>query len=142
VVFLLAFSSIPFPASAQPKIETTHDCMTTQQLYRSGRDVSVPKVIHSVEPKLSQAARKSNESVSVLVTFCVETNGSPSNVSVVRVDDNKTHVRVSDPDSNPILKELEESAIEATKQYKFEPAKKDGEPVKVILIISINFQAS
>ena len=133
-------ATTPLFATAQPKTQLADDCVTIQQLYRSGHDVSAPKLIHSVEPNLSQAARQSKEPVSVLVNFCVGTDGSTSNWSVVRVEDNKSRITITNPDSNPILKELEESAVEATKQYKFEAAKKNGKPVKVALTIVINFQ--
>jgi hypothetical protein len=58
------------------------------------------------------------------------------------VEDNKSRITVTNPASNPILKEMEESAVEATKQYKFEPAKKNGKPVKVALTILSTFRNS
>jgi outer membrane biosynthesis protein TonB len=67
----------------------------------------------------------------------VETDGSVSNISVVGVF-NKSGV-ITDPDSNPILKELEDGAVEAAKLYKFEPGKKNGKAVVVELNVTVSF---
>jgi len=46
---------------------------------------------------------------------------------------------ITDPDSNPILKELEDDAVEAAKLYKFEPGKKNGKAVVVELNVTVSF---
>jgi hypothetical protein len=128
-------SSFDLDASASPRQDPASD---GDPIYKIGQGVSAPKLIFSVEPKPIQ---KSKEIWLVLISLVVDKNGSPDNISVLRVLDKDSAV-IQDPGGDSIWKDRTQSAIEAVKQYRFSPGKKDGKPVKVALVISINFQPS
>jgi hypothetical protein len=151
-VFLLACAPIPSFALAQPISQRTENSdpaqqttpVETDEVYKikAGGDVSAPKLIHSEEPKLSKALRKSREiqTVWVKLKFYVEKDGSTSNTSVVGVFDKNG--AITDPDNNPTLKELEQGAVEATKLYKFKPGTRNGKAVRVELYVVVSFRTS
>ncbi len=147
IALLMTFVGVSVPVSAQSTDQFADYSASTQrdplggtnEVYKIGNDVSAPKLIHVVEPKLSKTAKKSNEvqTTWVKLKLHVETDGSVSNISVVGIS-NKSGV-INDPDSNPILKELEDNAVEAASLYKFEPGKKNGKAVVVELNITVSF---
>jgi protein TonB len=89
-----------------------------------GGGVSAPKLIYSVEPEFSEEARKAKTAGNVLVELVVDPQGRPQNVRVVR----------------GVGMGLDEKAIEAVKQYKFQPAMEAGKPVAVRLDVDVEFQ--
>lgn len=89
-----------------------------------GNGVSAPVVVSAPNPQYTNEARAEKVSGSVLVQVQVSEDGLPTNVRVVR----------------GIGYGLDEKAIEAVKQYRFKPAMKDGQPVKVAMNIQVNFQ--
>ena len=95
-------------------------------VYKVGGDVSAPVLIHSVQPKLSEKARNAKVDGSALVNLYVDVNGNPSHIRVIR----------------GVGLDLDESAVEAVRRYKFKPAMKDGKPVMVEMNIEVNFQAN
>jgi hypothetical protein len=149
IALLMGYIGVPLPTSAQSTGQLTENSISSQQdpvgganeVYKIkvGNGVSPPKLIHVAEPKLSKAAKTSNEiqTTWVKLKLDVETDGSVSNISVVGVF-NKSSA-ITDPDSNPILKELEDDAVETAKLYKFEPGKKDGKAVVVELNVTVSF---
>jgi hypothetical protein len=114
-----------------------------EPIYKIGTGISPPKLVHSEEPKLSKAIRKSKESETtwIRVKLCVEANGTPSNITVVGVVD-KAGAPIADTDSDPIYGELKEGAMEAAKRYRFEPGKKSGTPVRVWIVVAVNIHSS
>ena len=93
-------------------------------VYKVGGGVSAPQVVRSVEPQYSDAARRAKLAGTCLVSLIVDINGLPQNVRVVR----------------PLGKGLDEKAVEAVKQYRFEPAMYEGHPVPVEVNIQVSFQ--
>ena len=91
---------------------------------RIGDGVSAPILIYSVEPELSEEARKNKIEGNVLVGFWVDTDGKPSHIRVLR----------------GIGYGLDENAVEAVRQYKFKPAMENGKPVLVELNAEVNYQ--
>ena len=89
-----------------------------------GGGVSAPIPIYQPEPEFSEEARKAKVAGNVLVYLEVDATGRPRNVRVVR----------------GIGLGLDEKAMEAVRQYKFKPAKKDGKPVTVEMNVEVNFQ--
>jgi len=86
--------------------------------------VKPPKLIHSVDPEFSKEARKAKFSGVVEVYLVVDEDGNPTHVRVVK----------------SAGMGLDEEAVNAVSQYKFLPATKDGQPVKVEVYIDVNFQ--
>lgn len=83
-----------------------------------------PRVIYHVEPEYTPDAREKKIEGTVTLTFTVDTQGLPQNVQVTR----------------PLYPSLDQSAIEAARKMRFEPAMKDGQPVPKTLSIEMHFQ--
>jgi TonB family protein len=86
--------------------------------------VTPPRPKHKVEPTYSQEALDAKYQGSVLLRLLIDSSGNVKDPVVVR----------------PLGLGLDEKAIEAVRQWKFEPATKDGEPVEVKANIEINFR--
>jgi len=82
-----------------------------------------PKVIHQVSPKPNSGADGFRISGAVLIGLVVSSHGLPVNVHVVRSVD----------------KDIDQSAMEAVREWRFEPARKGDKPVAVRLTIEIRF---
>jgi len=91
-------------------------------LMKDGATAPIP--IYQVEPEFSAKARKAKKGGVVTVRMLVDKQGLPQNVHVV----------------HGVGMGLDEKAVEAVKQYKFRPAKKDGQPVEEAINIEVNFK--
>ncbi|HLH32690.1 MAG TPA: energy transducer TonB, partial [Terriglobia bacterium] len=91
-----------------------------------GGGVSPPSVISSVKPQYPDTARNAKLQGTVVVEAIILEDGSLTVSKVVR----------------GLGMGLDESAIDALKQWKFKPGMKDGKPVKVRLNIEVNFNLS
>jgi periplasmic protein TonB len=116
-------------SGAQPAQKSTD--AEPNGVYKIGGDVSAPVLIYAVEPKMSEEARHAHVKGDVWVKIYVDKNGNPTHVHVIR-----------GIGPNGVGLDLDESAIETVKQYKFKPAMKSGKPVMVELNIEVNFQAN
>ena len=94
--------------------------------FRVGGPVSAPRLISSVRPRYTEEARKAGIRGTVVLWVLVEPDGCPSAVRVAR----------------PLGAGLDEQAIAAVRCWKYEPAKKDGQPVRVEMLIDIPFDPS
>ncbi|HWC16858.1 MAG TPA: energy transducer TonB [Terriglobales bacterium] len=92
-------------------------------VYHTGCGIAPPRVIYQVAPDYSERARKKKISGTVIISVVVDTKGAVRDVKVERV----------------LEASLDEQAIAAIKQWKFEPATRDGKPVAVQVSIEINF---
>jgi TonB family protein len=88
-----------------------------------GPGITPPKIISKREPAYSEQARKAKLEGSVLLSLVIDENGKPIDIKVVR----------------SLGMGLDEKAIEAVKQWRFEPGKKDGKPVSIASQIQITF---
>jgi periplasmic protein TonB len=92
--------------------------------YRVGGGVSAPKVVYDPDPEYSEEARKSKFQGTVVLWLVVSPDGKPQQIRVQR----------------SLGMGLDEKAIEAVRQWRFEPAKKDGQPVPVMINVEVNFR--
>jgi len=92
---------------------------------RVGRDISAPHVVPKIDPAYSDEARKIHYSGTVLLSLVITPDGLPSNIHVLM----------------PIGAGLDEKAVDAVKQWRFQAAgKSDGHPVPVQATIEVNFR--
>jgi TonB family protein len=89
-----------------------------------GGGVSTPVLIYSVPPEFSEQAKKDQVGGTVLIHLWVDEQGRPEHVRVLR----------------GVGKGLDEKAVEAVRQYKFNPAMEGGRPVLVELNTEVNFK--
>jgi hypothetical protein len=92
--------------------------------YHVGGSVTEPKVLSYVDPSYTGAARRLKFSGMTDIHLVIDENGLPTNMTVGR----------------PLGLGLDEMAIYAVSQYRFKPATKDGQPVKVAMYVDVNFQ--
>ena len=92
-------------------------------VYRVGGGVSAPVLVYKTEPEFSEEARKTKTQGLVTIACVVGPDGRVRDMQVV----------------GPLGMGLDEKAIEALKQWRFDPAKKDGVPVAVKVAIEVDF---
>ncbi len=92
-------------------------------IFHVGGGVSPPRQIYAPEPEFSEEARKAKYQGVCTLGLIVGTDGRPSNIRVL----------------SSLGMGLDEKAIEAVKNWKFEPAMKDGHPVRVEIAVEVDF---
>jgi periplasmic protein TonB len=92
--------------------------------YRVGGGVTAPRVIYAPEPEFSDEARKAKYQGTVVLWLVVGSDGTTHNIRV----------------RQSLGMGLDEKAIEAIRQWKFEPGRKDGIPVAVQVDVEVNFR--
>jgi len=95
-----------------------------EQVYRVvGGNVKAPRAIYDPEPEYTEKARKEGQQGIVLIRMVVGSDGMPRDVKVYR----------------SLSADLDESAMNTVKKWKFAPGTKDGKPVAVQIIVEISF---
>jgi TonB family protein len=92
-------------------------------VFRVGGGVSAPRVLDDPSPDYSEEARKAKYQGTVVLWLIVDASGKPRDVKVAR----------------SLGMGLDQKAIEAVRQWKFQPAMKDGTPVAVQINVEVNF---
>lgn len=111
-------------------------------IYHAGDGVTMPKLVYSVEPEFSEEARKRKIAGSVMLHFIVETDGHVRDVQVIKsVADGlpKEKPREAKKDREAALT-LDQQAVKAASQYRFEPGRYQGKPVPTELTVETKFQ--
>lgn len=92
------------------------------QVFRPHVD-TIPKVTHSVDPKFSKFGRKNRIEGSCLLSMLVDPQGRIHDLHVVK----------------SLEPSMDANAMDAVRQYKFDPATRDGQPINFPLTIEIDF---
>ncbi len=93
-------------------------------VYRVGGGVSAPRVLYAPDPNYSDEARKAKYQGTVVLWVIVGPDGRVRDVRVQRT----------------LGMGLDEKAIEAVRTWKFDPAKRNGQPVAVQVNVEVNFR--
>jgi TonB family protein len=91
--------------------------------YRPGKNVTSPVVLREVKPEYTTAARDAKTAGHVWLSCAVMPDGTVSDVRVIRGLD-----RI-----------LDQKAIEALRQWRFAPGRRDGVPVRVDVDVEMAF---
>jgi len=89
----------------------------SEEVVEIGGDVSPPKLVHRVDPAHVVG------SGTVVVGLIVTSRGLPRDVRIVE----------------SLSKEMDESAVNAVKQWRFDPARRKDKPVAVKVTVEIRF---
>ena len=92
--------------------------------YRVGGGVSAPKPLYTPDPEYSEEARKSKYQGVVVLWLVIGPDGRPHEIRVAR----------------PLGMGLDEKAMEAVRTWRFDPARKDGQPVAVQMNVEVSFR--
>jgi TonB family protein len=101
----------------------TDDDPVTEPVYNVGGDVKPPRVLHSVAPEFTEKSREQHIEGSVMLIAVITSKGEAHQIRVQKSLD----------------KELDEKAIEALRQWRFQPGQKDNKPVATRVPIEIRF---
>ncbi|HEX4964429.1 MAG TPA: energy transducer TonB [Thermoanaerobaculia bacterium] len=82
-----------------------------------------PEVIHQVQPRYSEMARRAGVQGTVIVEAVIDAQGQVTNVRLLR----------------GLPMGLDQAAVDAIRQWRFKPAQLDGHPVKVYFTLTVNF---
>jgi TonB family protein len=91
--------------------------------YRPGAGIEAPRLIKEVRPLYTDEARRRGIQGDVVLEVVVTRSGSVDRVSVVR----------------GLGAGLDQNAIAAVKQWKFDPARRQGAAVDVVVEIAVEF---
>jgi protein TonB len=89
---------------------------------RTGGDVQAPRKIHHVAPEYPAIARSARVSGMVILETTIAEDGSVQDVRVLR--------------SIPLL---DAAAIDAVRQWRFTPTLLNGQPVRVLMTVTVSF---
>jgi len=93
-------------------------------VYHPGGSVTSPRVITEVKPTYTNSALTQKIQGAIVIELIVRSNGRPSDIRIVRS---------LDPGG------LDEQAIIAASQWRFEPGRLSGKPVDVIVTVLLDF---
>jgi TonB family protein len=120
LAFVLGGESF-FTFAAQKEEKRGTESEVDEQVYELGKDIIPPRVTKQVNPTYTGSRFRVNGTVSI--TLVVTSRGVPKDLRVIQS---------LDP-------EVDQSAVEAVKQWRFDPAKKDGKVVAVRVVVDIRF---
>ena len=92
------------------------------QVVRVGGDIRVPKLVHEVKPVYPGIAIQAHLSALVILEARVRTDGRVESVSVLR--------------SSPLF---DEAAMEAVKEWRYQPLLLNGQPTEFIVTVTVAF---
>jgi TonB family protein len=96
---------------------------TSDVVYEPGGDVKPPKLVHYVEPAFSPSSKEAFVEGTVKISTVVTREGTATNLRV----------------TSGLNAEEDRTAIEAVKQWKFQPGTKAGQPVNVRVNVEVTF---
>ena len=92
-------------------------------VYKVGGGISAPQAISSPDPDYTEEARRAKKQGTCVLWLIVDAAGRPRDIKVVR----------------GLGLGLDAKALEAVKQWRFQPALKDGKPVDVQISVEVEF---
>jgi TonB family protein len=92
-------------------------------VYKVGGGISAPQAISAPDPGYTEEARRAKKQGTCVLWLIVDAAGHPRDLKVVR----------------GLGLGLDEKALEAVKQWRFQPALKDGKPVDVQISVEVEF---
>jgi len=111
------FHNQPAPPPAGSSFRTPAGAMV------SGPGVVGPKATYNPNPVYPASASKDRITGSVMMEAIVDENGRVQNVKVVR----------------PLREDLDKAAVDTFKRWRFEPARKDGQPLAATINVEMSF---
>ena len=93
-------------------------------VYRIGKGMAAPTVLSKIEPQYTDEARAARFQGTVVLQIVVGTDGLVHDVHLLR----------------GLGLGLDENAIEAVNRWRFKPGAKDGQPVKVLATIEVQYR--
>ncbi len=118
---LLVMSMAALGAAAQSKDATA------PKRVRIGGAVAAANLISKVTPAYPPDMKEQRQEATVVLQTVISTDGVPESLSVQSTDVNRSFI---------------DAAMDAVKQWRYQPTLLNGEPVEVITTITVNFTLS
>jgi TonB family protein len=96
----------------------------TENTYRVADTHSPPRVLEKPEPSYSETARIAKHQGAVVLALTIDTNGRTRDVRLVR----------------SLGFDLDEAAWQTVRKWRFDPAVRNGQPVRVLANVEMNFR--
>jgi periplasmic protein TonB len=93
-------------------------------VYKVGGGISAPQAISTPDPEYTQAARDAKTQGTCVLWMIVDEHGEPRDIRLLR----------------GLGFGLDQKAIDAVRQWRFQPALKDGHPVSVQIKVEVGFR--
>ncbi len=93
-------------------------------VYKVGGGITAPKPVDTPDPEYTEEARRAKIQGTCILWLIVDAEGRPRDIRVVR----------------GLGYGLDAKALETVKQWRFEPARKDGQPVNVQVSVEVGFR--
>jgi len=95
-----------------------------EHLFRKGEGISPPRALYHPDPEYSETARRAGYQETVQLRVTVSSSGSVQDVKIV----------------SPVGLGLDEKAVQAVSQWRFDPSRKDGSPVPARINVEVTFR--
>jgi TonB family protein len=92
--------------------------------YRVGGEISRPEIISSTKPVYTELARRARVMGTVIVEAVIDEQGNVTETRVLK----------------GLPMGLAQAAVDAVQTWKFKPATREGQPVPVYYVLTVNFQ--
>jgi periplasmic protein TonB len=93
-------------------------------VYKVGAGISAPRPVDTPDPEYTEEARRAKIQGTCILWLIVDAEGHPRDIRVVR----------------GLGYGLDQKALETVRQWRFEPARKDGQPVNVQVSVEVGFR--
>ena len=105
------------------------------RVHRVGRGITAPRAKYAPDPKYTDAARSAGLQGTTVLLAIVTPEGKPSAISIQRSLGAGLNGKL-----RPLGYQLDQRAVEAVSQWKFDPATFQGKPVAVVINVAVNFK--
>ncbi|HZD75953.1 MAG TPA: energy transducer TonB [Acidobacteriaceae bacterium] len=120
--------------AAQPPTSAAKPVIEDDGTYHVGNGVTAPKLVYSVDAEFSDAAQRKKIDAPVVIGLKVGTDGIPREIHVIH-----SAAEGVKPKLRKAAASLDEKALDAVRQYRFDPATYHGKPVPVAITIDVSF---
>jgi TonB family protein len=101
-------------------------------IYHTGNGIGIPQCIHKALPETTEAARKRKTSGVALVRIVVEPDGTVGSAQIIK----SVAEAYKNKEDHDAALTLDAKAVDAARQYRFEPTIVKGKPVALELKIA------
>jgi periplasmic protein TonB len=115
----------PAPLSLAVVFAVSVAVQAQSTVHRPGNGVSLPQVVHEVKPDYTREAMQAMIQGTVWLECTVTEDGDVADITVTRSLDKEYG--------------LDQAAVDAARQWKFKPGRKDGKAVAVRITIELAF---
>ncbi|MGA3212118.1 MAG: energy transducer TonB [Terriglobales bacterium] len=126
LVGALVLSAAVAATGQETKTAPTQSSPNGMPVYKTGPEVTPPKLIYAPDPPYSAEAQKKKLRGTVVLQAVIGTDGGPCSVSVVR----------------SLGMGLDENAVATVSEWRFQPARKGGQPVATEVNVEVTFRWS